>query len=385
MPRYLDEMEANAPAQVVEIGKPSGTSTGTTKPVSTVSKVSTGGTQNVSGSTKGTVTKTKTTPSGGVAEYQVERDRAIIEQKQKQRAADKAERVAASDPLGAITATAVREAVPTTIETSETQQFMPVQGEPGTFTRMSSSGLYKPRAESDNPQYASEAFKSPGRYNPPSVPAKSSDQIHRSESEAAAEAERPDPRSPEGLMIAAARVAAKQGQVNDSMEQAAERKSQIERVIRDRLQDAYVSQPAFTVSTGFGGGAPPRTLKAGEHIGQVERLRFGPTLPGKVSGVDAIPYKTLTDELQKTEEYIARLNNLDLALGAIRSGTLRGVTPSDREVAKQRAAIGQFETDFYEGARPEEVQAAKEAEARQAPAAPKRRVSFPAPLPNKGS
>ena len=383
MPEYLDETEANAPAQVVEIGKPSGTPTGTTKPVSTVSKVSTGGTQKVSGSTKKPATKTKTTPSDGVAEYQAERDRAIIEQKQKQRTADKAERVAASDPLGAITATAVREAVPTTIETSETQQFMPVQGEPGTFTRMSSSGLYKPRAESGNPQYASEVFKSPGRYNPPSVPTKPPDRIHESfstlggsDSEAAALASRPDPKSPEGLMIAAARVAAKQGQVNDSMEQAAERKSQIERVIRDRIQGAYPSQPGgipmFTASAGA--GTPPRTLKAGEQVGQVERLRFGPTLPGKVSGVDAIPYKTLTDELQKTDEYIARLNNLDKALGAIRSGTLRGVTPSDREVAKQRAAIGQFETDFYEGARPEEVEAA-----------PKRRVSTPAPLPNKGS
>jgi hypothetical protein len=376
MPEYLDEMEANAPAQEITIGKPSGTPTGTTDQVSTGG---TGGNQKVSGSTK-----TTTAPSDGVTEYQAERDRAIINRTLLRKAATKAERVAELDPLGVMNATAAREAVPVGIETSETQQFMPVQGEgqyapfimrpsTGYSTRKKPSftealASYNPFREYDTdiltPRGASEVFKSPGRYNPPSVPAKSSDQIHRSESEAAALAARPDPRSPEGLMIAAARVAAKQGQVNDSMAQAAERKSRVEKIIKERIkQDAYRRSAGLSAA----GAIPQRSDLDRSPVGQ-------------------IPLDTLTEELQKTDEYIARLNNLDSALGAIRGGTLRGVTPSDQAVAKQRAAIGQFETDFYEGTRPEEAAAAREeaefAERRRLEA---RRVPTPAPLPNKDS
>jgi hypothetical protein len=356
MPEYLDEMEANAPVQEIKIGKPSGTPTGTTDQVSTGG---TGGNQKVSGSTK-----TTTAPSDGVTEYQAERDRAIINRTLLRKAATKAERVAELDPLGVMNATAAREAVPVGIETSETQQFMPVQGEgqyapfimrpsTGYSTRKKPSftealASYNPFREYDTdiltPRGASEVFKSPGRYNPPNVPASfgarlpPETEITLTEAQAAAEAERPDPRSPEGLMIAAARVAAKQGQVNDSMAQAAERKSRVEKIIKERIkQDAYRRSAGLSAA----GAIPQRSDLDRSPVGQ-------------------IPLDTLTEELQKTDEYIARLNNLDSALGAIRGGTLRGVTPSDQAVAKQRAAIGQFETGFYEGTRPEEAEAARE-------------------------
>ena len=273
--------------------------------------------------------------TGGVSEYEEERRQAIYDKKVAQKRAERAARDSGLDPvMGAFAAEQAAEAVPNLAETSATAEFQPVQQE-DERTR-----YYTTRIE-DEPRLASEVFTSPGKFTPPSVP--------KGESRSGEAF-----RSPEGLMKAAARVAAKQEQVKDSIKQATIRKGRIQQVIDARLSGAFTSQPAFTASAA---GTPARQQKPGEQVGQVERLRFGPELPDTRSGTDKVPYQALTTELQKADEYLARLENLDRALSAMKAGTLRDLKPTEEDIAEERSKLPLYESDFYESTalRPGEV------------------------------